>query len=79
MRVKVLYFASLRDDAGVPQESLDTGAKTIKELFDEVNLKRNFNLPLNLLKAAKNEEYADFDALLTEGDTIAFIPPVAGG
>lgn len=79
MRVKVLYFASLRDDAGVSQEYLETGAKTIRELFEEINGGKKFKLSLNNLRAARNEEYTDFDALLREGDVIAFIPPVAGG
>lgn len=79
MKVKVLYFASLRDNTQIPEETIETNAKTIDELYFELNEKYNFSIKKDHLRAAQNEEYVNFNSTLTELDTIVFIPPVAGG
>lgn len=79
MQIKVLYFASLRDNAKVDQETIQTQSETIDQLFDELSQKYDFSLNKDDLKVAKNEEYVPFNTTLTENDTIVFIPPVAGG
>lgn len=79
MKVKALYFASLRDSTNMSEEMVETNAKTINELFSELNQKYNFLITKENLRVAKNEEYVDFDSQLSESDTIVFIPPVAGG
>ncbi|MCT4640852.1 MAG: molybdopterin converting factor subunit 1 [Bacteriovoracaceae bacterium] len=79
MQINIKYFAALKDDTGIRQETVETNASTIEELFNELNDKHQFSIAKKNLRAAKNEEYTDFSSTLTENDTIAFIPPVAGG
>lgn len=79
MQINLKYFASLKDEAGVSNEKIETDAKNINELFEQINSKYKFSINKSYLKAAKNEEYVNFDTLLADGDTIVFIPPVAGG
>lgn len=79
MKIKLKYFAAMREACGKSEEILDTAAQTAQELFTEVGLLYPINLDANSLKVAVNEEYVDFSSRLNENDTVVFIPPVAGG
>ncbi len=77
-RVRIEYFAILREHVGKTDEDVETEAASVAELFDE--LAKRYAFPrMSHMKVAINEEFGDWDAVLTEGDSIAFIPPVAGG
>ncbi len=77
-RVKIEYFAILREHVGKSVEEVQTEAGTAQELFDE--LAERYAFPqMNSMKVAINEEFSDWSAVLVDGDSIAFIPPVAGG
>lgn len=78
MRVRIDYFAFLRERAGRAHETLDTDAATPLELYRE--LRRHRQLPsAKGLRVAVNDEFRNWDWLLEEGDRVVFIPPVAGG
>jgi len=79
MKLKIKYFAAMREKAGVSEEILETNCKDALELLNELDKKYNFNLERDHLKVAINEEYSSFDSSLKENDTLVFIPPVAGG
>ena len=78
-QVTVQYYALLREQAGRAQESLRTAATTAAELYGELRRRHPFTLPPELLRVAVNTEFAEWSAPLTDGDTVVFIPPVAGG
>ena len=46
--------------------------------FDELDERYGFP-PVGRFKVAINEEFGDWDAALADGDSVVFIPPVAGG
>lgn len=79
MTVTVLLFASYREKAGERARRLDLpegstvrdAAREIEGAFVDVSLQGAL--------CAVNEAYASPDAVLTEGDTVAFFPPVSGG
>ena len=78
MRVRVDYFAMLRDRAGREHETLETRAATAQELYRELAPRRG--LPAQTgLKVAVNDEFRAWDCRLADGDRVVFIPPVAGG
>jgi molybdopterin-guanine dinucleotide biosynthesis protein A len=77
--VRVQYFAVLREQAGRSEEMLDTTAATAAELFTELQRRYPFQLTPAQLKVAINAEFSDWHTPLHSGDTIVFIPPVAGG
>lgn len=78
MRVRVDYFAMLRECAGREHEILETRAATPQELYGELAPRRG--LPARTgLKVAVNDEFRTWDCRLAEGDRVVFIPPVAGG
>ena len=76
--IEIEYFAILREQAGMSREQISTAAGTAAELFDELREKHGFAAPSNF-KVAVNEEFSDWEAALSEGDRVVFIPPVAGG
>ena len=78
MRVRVDYFAMLRERAGLEHETLDTAASTPQELYRELAPRRDLPPPGGL-KVAVNDEFRPWDCRLADGDRVVFIPPVAGG
>jgi len=77
--IHVQYFAILREQRGVPAESLSTSAETPRALYEELRQRHRFSVPPDVLRVAVNEAFADWDAALHPHDTVVFIPPVAGG
>jgi molybdopterin-guanine dinucleotide biosynthesis protein A len=78
-RLTVQYFALLREQAGRTTESLETAARTPRELYAELAHRYPFSLDPTVLRVAINSEFADWSATLADGDAVVFIPPVAGG
>jgi molybdopterin converting factor subunit 1 len=79
MNLRIQYFAVLREQRGLAEERLSTGAKTAAELYAELRERHGFTLPGEYLRAAVNEEFVPWSAALRDGDAVAFLPPVAGG
>lgn len=77
--LRVQYYAILREQAGRSEETLDTTAATPAELYDELRRRHPFQLAPSQLKVALNSEFSDWQTPLRHGDTVVFIPPVAGG
>ncbi len=78
-RVRVQYFAILREEAGLSDETVETSAQTVAELYDELSARHGFALSRERLKVVVNEEFDEWTRPVREGDTVVFIPPVAGG
>ncbi len=78
-RINVQYFALLREERGTSMETIEADAATTGDLYEDLAKEHGFSLGRDQLKVAVNEEYADWNRLLESGDTIVFVPPVAGG
>ena len=78
-RVNVRYFAMLREQAGRTSEDLHTRAATPVELYEELRRRYGLTLAPEMLRVAINDEFGDWQIPLTDGDRVAFLPPVAGG
>ena len=83
MKVRIMYFASIREAVGTGAESLETAATTIAALRDEL-VARGGGYADSLargkaLRAALNQTLSDESAVLVEGAEVAFFPPVTGG
>jgi sulfur-carrier protein len=75
---KILFFAHLRDAVGEEFLKIDAKGKTVAALKAE--LAAIYDLPkMDTVMTAINEEFAQDDEVIQEGDEIAFIPPVSGG
>jgi molybdopterin-guanine dinucleotide biosynthesis protein A len=78
-RLSVRYFAILREQAGRSSEVVHTQAATPRELYDELRRRHGLSLAPEFLRVAVNDEFGDWRAPLADGDTVVFLPPVAGG
>jgi molybdopterin-guanine dinucleotide biosynthesis protein A len=78
-RLQVRYFALLREQAGRGGEALHTPARTPGELYAQLQRERGLTLEPRFLRVAVNDEFGDWQQPLRDGDTVAFLPPVAGG
>lgn len=81
--MNVLYFASVRERIGIPRETVETSAGTVKELVDELSAKEARYAAafsdLSALRVALDQELTDFDAPLAGVQEVAFFPPMTGG
>jgi molybdopterin synthase sulfur carrier subunit len=77
--VTVLYFASLRQAAGVEQEVIETGAADLAGLYAELRERHDLRFDTAHLRVAVDDVFARWGDALREGSRIAFIPPVSGG
>jgi molybdopterin synthase sulfur carrier subunit len=80
--ITVLYFAAVRDLVGKDEESLDLpeAVASIEALATHLtSLHPELAGRLGSVRFARNEEFAQSADPVADGDTIALIPPVAGG
>jgi sulfur-carrier protein len=85
MKIKVLYFARIKEAVNYSSENLDLP----QEVFNITLLKNwlssrgdvwsNLFNGKQLVRAAINHELVDDMSSFEEGDEIAFFPPVTGG
>ena len=78
MSVTVLYFASLRDAAGVASETLPR-PDSLRSLYATLQARHAFSFDAEGLRVAMDGAFCGWDAPVREGAEIAFIPPVSGG
>ncbi|CAN5686031.1 MoaD/ThiS family protein [soil metagenome] len=78
-RVTLLYFASLRDAAGMASESVDTDARDLRALYREAQARHGLALPCTRVRAAVGTGFASWDDAVADGGEVAFLPPVSGG
>jgi len=77
--VRVQYFAILREQRGVADEKIETDAATPGVLYAALRERHGFTLPIDRVRAAVNGDFVPMSGPLKDGDTLVFIPPVAGG
>ncbi len=83
--MKLLYFAWMRERMGRAEEDLPlpAGVATVGALADwlrgrDAGGAAAFAQP-GVIRAAVNQEFAQPDAPVRDGDEVAFFPPVTGG
>ena len=81
--IDILYFAWVRERIGLPKERLETSARTVAELVEELKAREERYqaafADVSALRVAVDQELADFDAPLAGVSEIAFFPPMTGG
>lgn len=80
VRITALLFAQYRSDAGTDALELELPAgATVRTAARAVEAALDGTVTLRGAMAAVNERYGRPDSVLTDGDRVAFLPPVSGG
>lgn len=81
MRVRVLFFGILKDLTGRAEETLEIApGTTIARVFQSYSERfETLQLRRPSILFARNREFVSADAVLSDNDEIAFLPPVSGG
>jgi molybdopterin converting factor subunit 1 len=77
--ITVRYFAGFREHAGTAEESVSIDAATTGEVFSRLQHRHGSSEPEGHCKVAVNDEMADWNSPVNDGDTVLLFPPVAGG
>lgn len=81
MKIRLYFFAALRDIAGAKETTIEAAAGTrVTDIWSDLR-SRHAGLAAYATPplAAVNEEYVDPSHELHDGDELAFVPPVSGG
>jgi molybdopterin synthase sulfur carrier subunit len=83
MKIKVKYFAAIRENLGVGGEQFDTTATTLGALRDELIARGGAHAQAlargRAVRVALDQVMSEETAALSEGCEVAFFPPVTGG
>lgn len=81
IEVRALLFARLRELAGTDQVRVELAAgATVADVYAAVRMAHPALEPdLHVVRGAINNEVVGWDAVVADGDDVAFIPPVSGG
>jgi molybdopterin converting factor subunit 1 len=77
--VRLVYFASFRENSGVAEEKVSTNAETTGELYEELRARHGFSHEPETLRVAVNEKFVSWDSPLRDGDEVVFLTPFGGG
>jgi len=77
--LKIGYYALLREQRGISEETIESSAKTPEELYAALKEAHGFSLDAPQLKVVVNDAFKPWDTPLKSNDNVVFIPPVAGG
>ncbi|OGA41695.1 MAG: molybdopterin converting factor subunit 1 [Betaproteobacteria bacterium RIFCSPLOWO2_12_FULL_68_19] len=85
MKVKVLFFAGLREQLGTSAEEIDlpAGVSTVAGLRSHLQARggayEKAFAGKALVRSAVNQDMVPQSARIKAGDEVAFFPPVTGG
>jgi len=76
MSINILVFASLSEQLGLSQTTLEADkVSTAQDVWQVLSTQAADPS----VRVAINQEYAEFSSAVKDGDEVAFFPPVTGG
>jgi molybdopterin synthase sulfur carrier subunit len=85
MKIKLFYFAKVREVLGIDREEIDVGSdiKTLAELVAFLKLRGSQWQSIfdrsSSYRMAVNQELVDESHTISGNDEVAFFPPITGG
>lgn len=79
--IRARFFARLREQTGTESESVEVQpGSSVGQLYEVLRARHPaLEADPNAVRAAINQQFADWSDTVSDGDEIAFIPPVSGG
>ena len=77
--IRIHYYAALREAAGRDAETVVSSVETAADLYRERALQHAFPFELSVLTVALNDQVVPWSAPVSDGDTVVFLAPYAGG
>jgi molybdopterin converting factor subunit 1 len=78
-KLQILFFGKLKENWGTSQLTIETDCNEIESLYTEL-LKSSIEIPHKAsIKVAINDEFVNWNSIINDNDTIAFLPPASGG
>lgn len=79
MKIVVRWFAAYREATGTANESVETDAPTVADLFNQMMVGHPRLASYSGALVAINDEMSNWNSTIRDGDEVLFFPPVAGG
>ncbi len=79
MKIRILYFAVLRERVGQSTQELDVTPRTTAAQLLQRLRNEHGESTFASVRVACNEEFVSDTHVLHDGDIVALIPPVSGG
>ena len=83
--MKIMYFAWMREHTGCAEEQLDLpeSITTVADLVEHLHQRSPGHAKalsnMDVVRVAVNLSYCTLETSITNGDEVAFFPPVTGG
>jgi molybdopterin synthase catalytic subunit len=79
--VQVRLFARLKEQAGFETKGLEVPrGSTLADVYESLRRTHPALEPdRESVRGAINQEFSEWDTVVSQGDEVAFIPPVSGG
>ncbi len=80
MTVTVLFFGHYRDFVGDEMRLITEQGATLQILLAQLSASDSrLDTLIQICRFAVNEQYASLETPLSDGDTVAVLPPMSGG
>jgi molybdopterin converting factor subunit 1 len=78
--IRARFFARLREQAGIDDEQVDLAEVTVADVYRVLRERHPGLEPdLSRVRPVRNQDFVDWSERVSDGDEVAFIPPVSGG
>jgi len=77
--INILFFGKLKETWSTNKLNMQTQCHNIEDLYCELLTRVSETPHKKSIKVAKNDEFVDWDSVIDDLDTIAFLPPASGG
>ena len=77
--VHIHYYGAFREATGLREETVRSAASTAADLYHEIDRQHRLLFDLSVLRVALNDQIVPWTSEVSEGDTVVFLAPFAGG
>lgn len=77
--ITILFFGKLKEVWGTNSKEFTSNTENIESLYSELLESASEEPHKASIKVAINDEFAEWNTTINDGDTIAFLPPASGG